>query len=145
MHGCHDNDKVETRNVISTTKYTPTIKTSIYHPQVLGRFLSAGKCNISVITQAFVLCLIYTHSPLGAARPRASCVYIRQSTLASILSWILIAQNSGEKKYQQIPVFRITWTSHQFACFLPPKFSAIYTCVYIYIYIYMDMVQANYV
>ena len=33
-----------------------------------------------------MLCLIYTHSPSGAARPRASCVYIRQSTLACVIT-----------------------------------------------------------
>ena len=43
----------------------------------LGRFLECRKCNILVITQALVLCLIYMHSPSGAACPPASCIYIR--------------------------------------------------------------------
>ena len=41
----------------------------------LGRFLECQKCNILVITQALMLCLIYTHSPLGTAHPRTLCVY----------------------------------------------------------------------
>ena len=52
----------------------------------LGRFWECRKWNILVITQALVLCLIYTHSPSGAARPRGSCVYIRQSTLACVIT-----------------------------------------------------------
>ena len=33
-----------------------------------------------------MLCLIFTHSPSGAVRPRALCVYIRQSTLACVIT-----------------------------------------------------------
>ena len=38
----------------------------------LGRFLECQKCKILVITQALVLCLVYTLLPSGAARPWAS-------------------------------------------------------------------------
>ena len=36
--------------------------------QVWADFLECRKCNILVITQALVLCLTYTHSPLGVVR-----------------------------------------------------------------------------
>ena len=42
--------------------------------------------EILIITQALVLCLISTHSPSGAAHPQASCVYVRQSTLACVIT-----------------------------------------------------------
>ena len=32
-----------------------------------------------------MLCLIYMYSLLGAVRPRVSCIYIRQSTLACVI------------------------------------------------------------
>ena len=51
----------------------------------LGRFLEYWKCNLLVITQAPVVDLISTHSPLGAACPWALCLYIRQSTLSCII------------------------------------------------------------
>ena len=35
-------------------------------------------------------CLIYMHSPLGAARPRALCIYIRQRTLACVITYTYI-------------------------------------------------------
>ena len=50
-----------------------------------GRFWQCQKCNILVITQVLVLCLICTHSPSGA--PWASCVFIRQSTLACVTTY----------------------------------------------------------
>ena len=79
------------RNVKTTTHYhNPHLllyKPVEHYPSSLGRFLECRKCNILVITQALVLCLIYTHSPLGTARPRASCVYIRQSTLACVMTY----------------------------------------------------------
>ena len=46
-----------------------------------------------------MLCLIYTHSPSGAARPRASCVYIRQSTLACVIT---ITYQTAYKIYKSI-------------------------------------------
>ena len=42
----------------------------------LGRSLECQKCNIIVITQALMLYLICTHSPLGVACPWASCIKI---------------------------------------------------------------------
>ena len=42
--------------------------------------------HMVVITQESVLCLIYMHSPLGAAHPRVSCVYIKQSALACVIT-----------------------------------------------------------
>ena len=36
------------------------------------------------------ICLIYTHSPLGAARPRASCVYIRQTPRSYVITYTYI-------------------------------------------------------
>ena len=45
----------------------------------LGRFL---ECNILVISQALVLCLIYI-----CTRRWVSCIYIRQSTLASVITY----------------------------------------------------------
>ena len=59
-------------------------------PSGLGRFLECRKCNILVITQALVLCLIYTHFPSGAACPWASCTYIRQSTLTYVVTYTYI-------------------------------------------------------
>ena len=56
----------------------------------LGRFLQCRKCSILVITQAPVLCLIYMHSPLGTARHWALCVYIRQNTLACVITYTYI-------------------------------------------------------
>ena len=41
--------------------------------------------HVMVITQARVLCLIYTHD----AHPRALCVYIRQSTSACVITNML--------------------------------------------------------
>ena len=37
-----------------------------------------------------MLCLIYMHSPSGAAHPWASCVYIRQSILACVITYTYI-------------------------------------------------------
>ena len=34
-----------------------------------------------------MLCLIYTYLPLGAVRPWALCVYIRQSTVAYVITY----------------------------------------------------------
>ena len=42
--------------------------------------------HMVVITQAFVFCLIYMHSPSGAAKPGISCVYIKQSALTCIIT-----------------------------------------------------------
>ena len=60
-----------------------------------GRFLECWKYNILVPTQTLINCLICLHSPLGAVRPQASCLHIRQCTHACIttinfkLSWII--------------------------------------------------------
>ena len=45
------------------------------------------KWHILVITQALVRCLIYMHSPSGAVRPWASCIYIRQRILACVITY----------------------------------------------------------
>ena len=34
-----------------------------------------------------MLCLTYTHSPSDAAHPQALCVYIKQSTLACVITY----------------------------------------------------------
>ena len=52
-----------------------------------GNFLECQKYNILVITQALMLCLIYTHLPLGAACPLMLCIDIRQSTLACVITY----------------------------------------------------------
>ena len=41
---------------------------------------------VIVITQARVLCLIYTHDARGHAAPEGECVYIRQSTSACVIT-----------------------------------------------------------
>ena len=51
-------------------------------PMGLG---TVSDTDILVITQALVRCLIYMHSPPGAACPWASCIYIRQCTLACVI------------------------------------------------------------
>ena len=40
----------------------------------LGQIWECQKCNILVIIQVLVLCLIYLHSSLGTVSPRASCM-----------------------------------------------------------------------
>ena len=66
-----------------------------------------------------MLCLIYTHSPSGAARPRASCVYIRQSTLACVITITYI--------YIYMYIYIYVYI-----------YMYIYICIiYIYIYIYV--------
>ena len=84
-------------NIITKThnqNRQPTVyKKGEQYSSGFGRFWECQKCNILVITQALVLCLIYTHSPLGAARPRASCVYIRQSTPACVTTYTYIFSN----------------------------------------------------
>ena len=76
-------------------KIPPTITVSIFYynklagqsTSGLGEFLECHKYNILVITQALVLCLIYMYSPLGTAHPQALYVYIRQSTLACVITY----------------------------------------------------------
>ena len=80
---CHGNVKILSHN---HNQYLLLYKAAEHLASGLGRFWECRKWNILVITQALVLCLIYTHSPSGAARPRASCVYIRQSTLACVIT-----------------------------------------------------------
>ena len=82
-------------NIIKTLKISPTIIVSVCYyiyklveqsNSHLGRFLECWKCNILVITQVLVLCLIYTHLPSGIAYPQGLHVYIRQSTLACVIN-----------------------------------------------------------
>ena len=81
-------------SVIKTLKISPTITVSVCY-QIsqqavdfrFGQILQCWKCNILVITQALVLCLIYMQLPLGAVRPWALCVFIRQSTLACVKTY----------------------------------------------------------
>ena len=89
--------KVTFGNVIKTLKYLPKSQlasvTILYYKLAdqstsgLDRFLECRKCNILVITQALMLCLIHMHSSSGAACPRKSCIYIRQSTLACVITY----------------------------------------------------------
>ena len=87
----HRNIRKRHRNVKITSHYHSLhlilYKRAEHLPSGLGKFLECRKCNILVITQALVLCLINTHSPSGAAHPRASCMYIRQSTLACVITY----------------------------------------------------------
>ena len=48
------------------------------------QILECQKYNILVATQALMHYLICLHSFLGAAHPQASCIHIRQCTLACI-------------------------------------------------------------
>ena len=81
------------RNVKTTTHYhNPHLllyKPAEHFLSGLGRFLECQKCNILVIIATGIHALpdIYTHSPLGAACPQASCVYIRQSTIACVITY----------------------------------------------------------
>ena len=81
-------------NVIKTLKYLQNHSQRLLLHKLaeqstsgLGRFLECQKYNILVITQALVLCLIYTYSPLSTVRPQVSCVYIRQSILACVKTY----------------------------------------------------------
>ena len=49
---------------------------------------------VIVITQARVLCLIYTHDARGRAAPEGECVYIRQSTSAYVITNIFHFRHS---------------------------------------------------
>ena len=94
----HKNVGKRYRN-LKTTSHYHNLHLLLYEPaehfpSSLGRFLECRKCNTLVITQALVLCLIYMHSPEGAACPQASCAYIRQSTLACVITYTYIAQYS---------------------------------------------------
>ena len=80
----------ETLGNVKTTShyYNPHLllhKPAEHFPSKLGRFLEWRKCNILVISQALVLCLIYMHSPSGVRHPLVSYVYIRQSTFACVI------------------------------------------------------------
>ena len=65
---CHKNVGKRHRNVKITSHYHSShlllYKRAEHLSSGLGRFLECWKCNILVITQALVLCLIYTHSSL---------------------------------------------------------------------------------
>ena len=85
------------QNIIKMFKYLPQLQsasvTIIYKlaeqsTSGLGIFLECQKCNILVITQELMLCLVYMYLPLGAAHLRVSCIYIRQSTFACIITYI---------------------------------------------------------
>ena len=87
------------QNVIETLKLTPTIIIAIcyyisrwkYEHQVLGRFLECRKCNVLVVTQALVLCLICMPSAFGPAA-LGLLSYISGKTLMLVLQLLHIIQ-----------------------------------------------------
>ena len=89
------------RNIKTTSHYhNPHLllyKPAEHFPSSLGRFLECRKCNILVIIQALMPCLIHMHSPSGAASPRTSCIYIRQSTLACVITYTYICIYQDEQ------------------------------------------------
>ena len=71
---CHRNVGKHYRN-IKTTSHCHNLHLLLYKPaehfpSSLDRFLEYRKCNILVITQALMLCLINTHMPSGIV-----CIY----------------------------------------------------------------------
>ena len=46
------------------------------------------------MTQARVLCLIYTHDARGRAAPEGECIYIKQSTSACVMTNMLHFRHS---------------------------------------------------
>ena len=74
-----------------------------------GRLWECWQLNTLVITQALVLCLIYTHSPSSAVRPQASCVYIKQSTLACVMTY---TYSSDCNNNSNVPEYLNTAISH---------------------------------
>ena len=91
MQQRHDN-KIESHN---HNEHLLLYKEAKIFLSSLGRFLECRKWNILVI----VLCLIYMHSPLGA-RPQASCIYIRQSTPACVITYTCIRTQPGHSPLQ---------------------------------------------
>ena len=79
----HQNVKITPHNYYH---YTSLYKAAKEPSTGLGGFLECRKCSILTIAQALVLWLIYTHLPSGAVHPRASCVYIRQSTCTCVIT-----------------------------------------------------------
>ena len=47
---------------------------------MISKQYQKGACHIKDVTCTLVICLIYPHSPSGAAHPQESRVYIRQIT-----------------------------------------------------------------
>jgi len=70
-----------------------------------------------IITWSVGICLIYTHSPLGAAHPRASCIYIRQIPPDHVITFT----------YMYIYYIYIHIYTHIYT----------YICIYIHIYAYI--------
>ena len=92
-------------NVIKMLKYPHTQHLLLYKVaeqsnSALGRLLGCWKYNIVVITQALMLCLIYTHSPSGIVhiyQAKHSCLcynlYIMYTVYTSIPMYGRIKEN----------------------------------------------------
>ena len=87
MQERYDNDNIESYN---HNEYPlATIQRGRDTSIKFEQFVECRKCNILVITWALVLCLIYTYAlALGCCMP--SCIYIRQSTLACVITYTCI-------------------------------------------------------
>ena len=93
----------------------------------LGRFLQCWKCNILVIsTQALMLCLIYICS-----RSWVSCIYIRQSTLACVITYTYI--HIYIHTHTHIYIYYI----YIYIYIYIHTYTYIHTYIYIHIYIYI--------